>query len=82
MRTLISGALTGSGLGLFGGLFIGAGVHIIKNSNIISRSLFDDEYEDEDFNKKYLEEYFLQNYLISSKREFLVLPSLEQGKVF
>ena len=37
---LIGGALKGSGFGFLGGLAIGAVVHIIKNSDNMSRRFF------------------------------------------
>ena len=40
---IIAGAMTGSGLGLLGGFAIGAGVHVLKNSDDISKKLFGDE---------------------------------------
>ena len=40
---VIGGAMTGSGLGLLGGFAIGAGIHVLKNSDTISKKLFGDE---------------------------------------
>ena len=40
---IIGGAMTGSGLGLLGGFAIAAGVHVLKNSDDISKKLFGDE---------------------------------------
>ena len=40
---VIAGAMTGSGLGLLGGFAVGAGIHVLKNSDDISRKLFGDE---------------------------------------
>ncbi len=40
---IIVGAMTGSGLGLLGGFAVGAGVHVLKNSDSISKKLFGEE---------------------------------------
>lgn len=40
LGALVGGALTGSGIGLLGGMVAGAGIHIIKNSDMISNKLF------------------------------------------
>ena len=40
---IIAGAMTGSGLGLLGGFAVGAGVHVLKNSDSISKKLFGEE---------------------------------------
>lgn len=43
---LIGAAVTGSGLGLLGGMVIGAGSSIIKRSDVISKALFGEEDAD------------------------------------
>ena len=48
---IIAGAMTGSGLGLLGGFAIGAGVHVLKNSDDISKKLFGEEVQDAEGNK-------------------------------
>ena len=48
---IVGGALTGSGLGLMGGMVIGAGISIIKNSDKINKYLFDSENADGTINK-------------------------------
>ena len=48
---IVGGALTGSGLGLMGGMVIGAGISIIKNSDKINKYLFDSENADGTLNK-------------------------------
>ena len=40
---IIAGAMTGSGLGLLGGFAVGAGIHVLKNSDSISKKLFGEE---------------------------------------
>ena len=40
---LIGAAVTGSGIGLLGGMVIGAGSSIIKRSDVISKALFGEE---------------------------------------
>lgn len=40
---LVGAGLTGSGLGLLGGMVAGAGIHIIKNSDMITNRLFGTE---------------------------------------
>lgn len=49
---LMGRTLTSSGLGFFYGLAIDAAFHIIKNFDNITRSIFCNEYVDEDDNKK------------------------------
>ena len=48
---IIAGAMTGSGLGLLGGFAIGAGVHVLKNSDDISKKLFGEERTNSDGTK-------------------------------
>lgn len=47
---LVGAAITGSGIGLLGGMVIGAGTHIIKNSDMISNALFGTEDANGDYN--------------------------------
>ena len=48
---IVAGAMTGSGLGLLGGFAIGAGVHVLKNSDDISKKLFGEERTNSDGTK-------------------------------
>ena len=40
---IVGGAMTGSGLGLLGGFAVAAGVHVLKNSDDISKKVFGEE---------------------------------------
>ena len=73
---IIGGALTGSGLGLLGGLAVGAGIHIIKNSDNISKKLFGVEEIDEKGNRKMTGGLFSSKISTFIKKRF---PSLAKS---